>query len=88
MSARQHVPGLVHLRGEAGGSALVGMEFLHKRAVDARDVVLRGALRKPKDFIGFVLGHLAGTSSPAPGVRVLIVCATPSGKPAVEIEFQ
>ena len=87
MAAREYVPGLVHTGGEAGGAPLIGMKFFHERAMSARNVFTRGALRKPQDLIGLILGHLPRPAAP-PRVVVALACATPSGKPAVEIEFQ
>ena len=68
---------------------LVGMQFLHQRAMGAADLVLVSPRRKAKHLVGFLLGHRAGVAPRGlPGVRITLCCFTPAGKPAVEISIQ
>lgn len=88
MAAHQDLFGLVHPSGKIGRAPLIGVQFLHKRAVRAHDVVPRRAPRKTEDFIGFILGHAARPPrSVAPRVTIRLSCLTPTGKPAVKISF-
>ena len=88
MTTHQDVLGLVHPGGQTRRSPVVGMEFLHQGPVRTGDVIRRRILSKSQNFIGFILGHRAGETPPAPPVRVTLVCPTPSGRPAVEIRFE
>ena len=88
MAAQQHLFGLVGPRGKISRSALVGMPFLHRRAVRPHDVVARGATSKTQDLISFFLGHPARKAgAPRPRVVVDVRCWTPAGKAAVEVRL-
>ena len=69
MSAHQDILGFVDLGRQGRRPPVVGMQFLHERAMRPRDLFARGSLRKPQDFISFILGH-AGRDAPAPAPRV------------------
>ena len=90
MSAHQDGLGFIDLGGQSRRPPVVGMQFLHERAMRPRDLFARGSFRKPQDLISFILGH-AGRDAPAasrsPRVGVTIACRTPAGKPAVEISL-
>ena len=92
MSAHQDGLGFIDLGGKSRRPPVVGMQFLHERAMRPRDLFARGAFRKPQDLISFILGHgsretLAPVPTPAPRVAVVIACRTPTGKAAVEISL-
>ncbi len=88
MSAQQNFLGLVDPRREVRRAPLVGMEFLHERAVGGSDLLRRGAGLKAKDLIGLLLRHYSRPrASVAPRVSVRLSVFTPSGKPAVEIRL-
>ena len=92
MASHQHFLGLVDARRETRRPPVVGMKFLHERAMGSRNILAGSAFRKPQDLIGFILGHFsrrarAGLVS-APRVATRIVCRAPSGKAAVQISFQ
>jgi hypothetical protein len=56
-----------------------------------RNFITRGALLKPQDFIGFILGHRPAVASTprldVARIRVTLACRTPSGKAAVKINL-
>ena len=91
MSAHQNVLGLVDTSSKIRRSPVVGMQFLYQGPVRAHDVVARRPLVKAQDLIGLILSHYARTGrtlrAPAPRVRTLVSCRTPSGKPAVQISL-
>ena len=85
MTPQQNFTGFVHTSREIRRPPVVGMQFLHERAMRGGDFFTRGALRKPQDLIGLLLGHRTRPVAPAPRVTITISCRTPSGKPAVEV---
>ena len=92
MSAHQDGFGLVYPGSDIRRPPVVGMKFLHERAMRPRDLFTRGALRKPQDLIGLILGHrpreaLSRAIPTSSRVVVALACRTPSGKPAVEISL-
>ena len=64
MATKQHLLGLVDLGREIGRPPLVGMKFLHQRAVSPPDVLGARPRRHAKDLIGLLLGHFAAARRP------------------------
>ena len=89
MTTHEYVLGLVDAGRQARRPPVIGMNFLHERAMSPRDLISRRVLVKSQDFISFILGHRADASAiGAPAVAITLVCRTPVGKPAVEISFK
>lgn len=91
MTSHQDVFGLIHSGGESRRPPLVGMQFLHERAMRPRNVVTRSAFLKSQDFISFIFRHRAAAARPSasrPRVSVAITCTTPAGKTAVKINLK
>ena len=72
MAAKKDFLSLVNTGGEIGRSPLVGMHFLHERAVRVGDGIGARASLQAKDLIGLVLRHFAGGSSRRPRCRVTL----------------
>ena len=90
MATHQDILSLVDSGSQVRRPPVVGMKFLHERAVRADHVIARRSLLKPQDFISFILGHRAAAAAAAlkaPRVGVSLSCCTPSGKAAVEISL-
>ena len=67
MAAQKDVLGLIHAGREIRRPPLVGMQFLHQRAVRAPDVLGARPRLHAKDLIGLLFRHFAaGRSRPAP----------------------
>src|SRR6202012_2114295 len=89
MRSKQSILGLVYPGGEIRRPPLVGMQFLHERAVSASDVVAPRARLQAKDLIGLLRRHFAARRRAAlPPCRVSLRVLTPGGKPAVQIAFK
>ncbi len=88
MATKKNFLGLVNAGREIGRPSLVGMEFLHQRAVRAADVVGARAGLQAKDLIGLLLRHFAAGRSAPPRCRVTLRVFTPAGIPAVKIRHQ
>ena len=91
MTSHQDFFSLIHPGGESRRPPLVGVQFLHERAMRPRNVVARSAFLKSQDFISFIFRHRTALTRPVarpPRVTVAIRCFTPSGKSAVKIDFQ
>ena len=91
MSAHQDGFGFVDFSREGRRPPVVGMQFLHERAMSGRNFVTRGTLPKPQDLISFILGHRASDTVmgrlAAPRIRVTLTCLAPTGKAAVKINL-
>ncbi len=90
MTSHQDIFGFIHPSSEGRRPPVIGMQFLHERAMRPRNFVARSSLLKPQDFISFILGHRTGATRPdvtRPRVSVTLNCLTPSGKAAVEISL-
>ena len=85
MATHKHFLGLVDASGEIRRPALVGVEFLHERAVGASDVVRARTRLQAKDLIGLLVRHFAARRSAPPRCRVSLRVLTPAGIPAVKI---
>ena len=89
MASKKGVLGLVHPRGEVRRPPLVGMQFLHERAVGSADFVAPRTRLQAKDLIGLLFRHFAASRRAAlPACRISLRVLTPSGKPAVQITFK
>ena len=88
MSARKSFLGLVDAGGKVGRPTLVGMEFLHERAVRARDIADARPRLQAKDLIGLLFRHFAPRRAAPPPCRVFLRVLTPTGRAAVKIRHQ
>src|SRR5258708_23249114 len=89
MRTKQSILGLVYTGGEVRRPPLVGMQFLHERAVRPADLVAPRARLPAKDLIGLLVRHFAARRPAAlPPCRVALRVLTPGGKPAVQIAFK
>ena len=89
MRSKQSILGLVYPGGEIRRPPLVGMQFLHQRAVGPSDFVAPRARLQAKDLIGFLVRHFAARRrATLPPCRVSLRVLTPGGKPAVQIAFK
>ena len=88
MAAKKNFLSLVNTSREIRRPSLVGMEFLHERAMRARDGVSARTGFQAKELIGFLFGHFAAGRRRAPRCRVTLRVFTPAGIPAVKIRCQ
>ena len=90
MAAKQHVFGLIYAGREIRRPPLVGMQFLHERAVRAADLGHARTGRNAKDLISLLFSHFAASRRPrAEGrIRISLRVFTPAGSPAVKISCQ
>ena len=89
MRSKQSILGLVYSGSEIRRPPLVGMQFLHERAVGSSDLVAPRPRLQAKDLIGLLVRHFSGRRRTAlPPCRVALRVLTPSGKPAVKIAFK
>ena len=88
MSAQQDILGLIDARGQSGRAAMVWMKLHHQRMMRTDDFLAVRALRQAQDFIRFFARHrLSAPASLPPPLALILVCVTPTGKPAVEISL-
>ena len=86
MAAKKNVLGLIDAGREIRRPPLVGVEFLHERAMRTPD--LRGVRPRlhAKDLIGLLFSHFAAPARAAlPRCRITLSVFTPAGRPAVQI---
>ncbi len=89
MRSKQSILGLVYSGSEVRRPPLVGMQFLHERAVGSSDLVAPRPRLQAKDLIGLLVRHFSGRRRTAlPPCRVALRVLTPGGKPAVKIAFK
>ena len=88
MAAEKNFFGFVDTGREIRRPPLVGMQFLHQRAMRAADSVGGRAGLQAKDLIGLLLRHFAGTRRTRPVCRIRLRVLTPSGIPAVKISHK
>ena len=90
MAAHKHLRGFIHAGREIRRPPLVGMQFLHERAVGAPDVLRARPRLHAKDLLGLLLRHFAAAPRPAVRARcrVTLRVFTPAGLPAVEIRHK
>ncbi len=91
MAAKQNIFGLIDPGREIRRPPLVGMQFLHDRAMGASDIVGARPGLKAKDLISLLLRHFsAGRGAPAvlPRCRITLRVFTPAGLPAIKISHE
>ena len=88
MTAKKDFLGFVDASGKIRRPPLVGMEFLHQRAVRAADVAGARAGFQAKDLIGLLFRHFAAARRAPPRCRVTLRVFTPAGLPAIKIRCQ
>ena len=89
MRAKKSILGLVYASSEVRRAPLIGMQFLHERAVRAPDLVAVRPRLQAKDLIGLLVRHFsARRRATLPPCRVALRVLTPGGKPAVKIAFK
>src|ERR1700688_1394593 len=89
MRAKQSILSLVYTGGEVRRPPLVGMQFLHERAMRSTDFVAPRPRLQAKDLIGLLVRHFAARRRAAlPPCRISLRVLTPGGKPAVQIAFK
>src|SRR3981189_2264406 len=87
--AEEKILGLVYTGSEVCRPPLVGMQFLHERAMRAPDLVAPRPRLQAKDLIGLLVRHFAARRRAAlPPCRISLRVLTPGGKPAVQIAFK
>ena len=90
MAAQKDIFGFIDAGRKIRRPPLVGMQFLHERAMGAPDILGARPRLHAKDLIGLLFRHFAGAprrASPARR-RVTLSVFTPAGLPAVEIRHQ
>src|SRR5215475_2331279 len=86
MAAKKDFLGFIDAGREVRRPPLVGMEFLHERAMSTSDLLRTRPRLKAKDLIGLLLRHFAGTPRTAlPRRHTVLRVFTPAGIPAVKI---
>lgn len=89
MAAKQNILGLVHTGREVRRPPLIGVEFLHERAVRPADLRSVGSRFKPQDLMRLFFGHRSmARRLGSPRTRIFLDVFTPKGRPAVEISFE
>ena len=89
MRTKQNFLGLVYTGGEVRRPPLVGMQFLHERAVRPADLVAPRPRLQAKDLIGLLVRHFTTRRRAAlPPCSIALRVLTPGGKPAVQITFK
>jgi len=89
MRTKQSILGLVYPGSEVRRPPLVGMQFLHERAVGSSDLVAPRTRLQAKDLIGLLVRHFSARRRAAlPPCPVALRVLTPGGKAAVQITFK
>ena len=88
MAAKKDFLGLVDTGREIRRAPLVGMQFLHQRAMRAADVIGARAGLQAKDLIGLLFRHFSAARRTPPRRRVRLRVLTPAGIPAVKISHK
>ena len=87
---QQNLFGFIDAGRQIRRTPVVGMQFLHERAMRPHHVVTRRSFPKAEDLVRLILGQVRpapAAPAVAPRVTVRLTCLTPSGKPAVQIRF-
>ncbi len=84
MAAKKNFLGFVDTGRKIRRPPLVGMEFLHQRAMRAGDGLSTCARFQAKDLIGLLLRHFPASRRP-PRVRIALRVFTTARLPAVRI---
>ena len=85
MATKKDLLGFIDPSREIRRPPLVGMEFLHQRAMRAADIVGARTSFQAKDLIGLLFRHFAAARRSPPRCRVTLRVFTPGGIPAVKI---
>ena len=90
MAAQKDILGLIDAGRKVRRSPLVGVKFLHQRAVGPTNVVGTRPRMQAKDLISLLFGHFAAAPrrTALPRSRVTLHVVTPAGLPAVKIRHQ
>src|SRR5439155_11487936 len=90
MATQKYVLGLIDAGREIRRPPLVGVQFLHERAVRAADLLRARPRLHAKDLVGLLLRHFAAAPRRAVRARcrVTLRVFTPGGLPAVEIRHK
>ena len=90
MAPNQNVLGLIDACRQIRRPPLVGMQFLHERAVRAVDLGHARTGLNAKDLISLLFRHFAAGRRPRADARIRITLhvLTPAGSPAVKISCQ
>lgn len=93
VTTHQDILRFVDSSGEVRRSAVIWMQLLHQITVRPRYFARRRALFEAQYLIRLILGNRTppgiadSARTAAPRVLLTLSCATPSGKPAVEIRL-
>src|SRR5258708_19758471 len=88
MRAKQSILSLGYTGGEVRRPPLIGMQFLHERAVRTPDFVPPRPRLQAKDLIGLLIRHFTARRRAAlPPCRISLRVLTPAAKPPVQIPF-
>ena len=88
MAAKKDFLGLIDAGREIRRAPLVGMQFLHQRAMRTADVLGARPGLQAKDLIGLLLRHFSAARGAPPRCRVRLRVLTPTGLPAVKIRHK
>ena len=87
---QKHVLGLVGASRDIRRTPVVGMDFLHQRAMRTNHVVARRSFPKAEDLIRLFFGQARpepAVSAATPRIALRLTCLTPAGKPAIQIRL-
>src|SRR5258705_11671317 len=87
MAAKKNIFGLIHAGRKIRRPPLIGMQFLHERAMGAADFLRTRPRMHAKDLISFLISHFSAAPrrTGLPRCRIRLHVVTPAGLPAVEI---
>jgi hypothetical protein len=88
MAAKKGFLGFIDAGREKRRAPLVGMQFLHQRAMRTPDVVGARAGMQTKDLLGLLLRHFSAARRAPPRCRVRLRVLTPAGIPAVKVSHK
>ena len=86
MATQKDIFGFIDAGRKIRRPPLVGMQFLHERAMGAPDVLGARPRLHAKDLIGLLFRHFAAARRvPVARCRITLRVLTPAGAPAVKI---
>ena len=90
MAAKKNILSLIHSSSEIRRPPLVGMQFLHERAMGVPNIVRARPRLQAKDLISFLISHFSTIPRriDMPRARIRLHVVAPSGLPAVKIGHQ
>jgi len=88
MVAKKDFLGFIDAGREVRRAPLVGMQFLHQRAMRAADIFGAHTGLQAKDLISLLFRHFSGTRRAPRRLRVRLRVLTPAGIPAVKISHK